>query len=226
MAVQVFRIFSVIDNVLIAEPDLPKRSKFGHGDVVPVLTGTMPSGDAQSPVWSIEISIGEKKEARNIKMPLPAFLTSRQYAEAFTEPFCFTQIMPNRKPPPNWLWLFRNTLYVTEREPMPSETPEVILRIKSLSFQRDEELKRLREQVANFESIERNLNGSSHRRPIPDDVKLLVWSRDGGACVKCGASKDLHFDHIIPYSRGGSDEAENIQLLCRACNLVKSDRLV
>ena len=95
-----------------------------------------------------------------------------------------------------------------------------------MHFQRDEALKRLKEQVANFEAIENNLKSGTTRKAIPDDVKLLVWSRDAGVCVRCGASKELHFDHIIPHSRGGSNEAENIQLLCRTCNLAKSDRLV
>jgi hypothetical protein len=225
MAVQVFRIFIVVDNVLIAEQGLHKQTKFRFGDIVLVLTGTKSSGDAQGPWWSIKADIGEKKGTRSIVLPLPNFLTSKQYAETFLEPLCFAQIEPSRKPSLNWLWLFRDVLYVTEREPMPSEVTEVILRIKSLHFQRDEELRRLKEQVANFEAIERNLKGRSNRRTIPDDVKMLVWSRDGGVCVKCGASKDLHFDHIIPHSRGGGDQAENIQLLCRTCNLKKSDRL-
>ena len=105
------------------------------------------------------------------------------------------------------------------------EVEEVILRIKSLHFQQDESLRRLREEVANFEAVESNAKSRQARKLIPDDVKLLVWSRDGGACVKCGATTDLHFDHVIPLSRGGGDHAENIQLLCRTCNLSKSDRI-
>jgi len=101
-----------------------------------------------------------------------------------------------------------------------------VLRIKSLHFQDDEALKRLRDQLANFEAIERNLATDSPRQAIPDDVKLLVWTRDGGACEKCGSAVELHFDHIIPLSRGGGDDAENIQLLCRSCNLAKGPRLV
>jgi len=64
------------------------------------------------------------------------------------------------------------------------------------------------------------------RRVIPTHVKLEVWKRDGGKCVKCGASSDLHFDHIIPWSKGGaSNTADNIQLLCGKHNLAKHDRI-
>lgn len=66
-----------------------------------------------------------------------------------------------------------------------------------------------------------------HNRLIPTSVKLEVWKRDKGRCVECGASDNLHFDHIIPFSRGGSSlTAHNIQLLCARHNLEKRDRLV
>jgi len=41
-------------------------------------------------------------------------------------------------------------------------------------------------------------------RVIPSQVKLTVWRRDHGQCVQCGSTDNLHFDHIIPFSRGGS----------------------
>lgn len=63
-------------------------------------------------------------------------------------------------------------------------------------------------------------------RIIPTAVKLQVWKRDKGKCVKCGSSNNLHFDHDIPYSKGGSSlTAANIQLLCARHNLEKRDRL-
>jgi HNH endonuclease len=64
------------------------------------------------------------------------------------------------------------------------------------------------------------------RQQIPDDVKLAVWARDGQACVVCQSKQELQFDHIIPFSLGGSSTAENIQLLCRFCNLKKTDKIV
>lgn len=66
----------------------------------------------------------------------------------------------------------------------------------------------------------------NHRRIIPTPVKLEVWKRDEGKCVKCGATNELHFDHILPYSRGGTSlTAENVQLLCARHNLQKHDKI-
>lgn len=63
-------------------------------------------------------------------------------------------------------------------------------------------------------------------RIIPTAVKLEVWERDQGRCVECGAEDELHFDHILPFSKGGTSlKAENVQLLCARHNLAKRDRI-
>ena len=65
------------------------------------------------------------------------------------------------------------------------------------------------------------------RRVIPSAVKLAVWKRDGGKCVQCGATDELHFDHDLPWSRGGTSiTEENVQLLCARHNLQKHARIV
>lgn len=65
-----------------------------------------------------------------------------------------------------------------------------------------------------------------HERLIPSAIKLEVWRRDKGRCVTCASKDNLHFDHIIPYSKGGSSlVAENIQILCARHNLEKSDKI-
>lgn len=64
------------------------------------------------------------------------------------------------------------------------------------------------------------------RRSIPRALKNAVWRRDGGKCAVCNATEKLHFDHIIPISKGGaSNTAENIQLLCARHNLAKGATL-
>lgn len=65
-----------------------------------------------------------------------------------------------------------------------------------------------------------------HNRLIPTSVKLQVWKRNRGRCVRCGSQNNLHFDHIIPYSKGGSSlVAENIQILCARHNIAKKDKI-
>ncbi len=63
-------------------------------------------------------------------------------------------------------------------------------------------------------------------RAIPPHVRRTVWKRDQGCCVLCGSRDRLHFDHIIPVSKGGSSTtSDNIQLLCERHNLGKSARI-
>ena len=60
--------------------------------------------------------------------------------------------------------------------------------------------------------------GERNTRAIAKDVKIEVAARDGGWCRQCGSNKELHFDHVIPWSKGGANTADNIQLLCGTCN--------
>jgi hypothetical protein len=63
-------------------------------------------------------------------------------------------------------------------------------------------------------------------RLIPSWVKLEVWKRNQGRCRMCGSTSGLHFDHIIPYSKGGSSKnPANIQILCGRHNLAKGDNI-
>jgi 5-methylcytosine-specific restriction endonuclease McrA len=58
-------------------------------------------------------------------------------------------------------------------------------------------------------------------------VKVEVWKRDNGRCVICGATDDLHFDHDLPYSLGGTSvKVENVQLLCARHNLSKGAKIL
>lgn len=84
----------------------------------------------------------------------------------------------------------------------------------------------MRAAVANLEAANEFQRSGPKRDPIPDHVKLVVWARDGGACVHCGSRQELHFDHVIPVAKGGGNSVENIQILCQACNLRKSDKII
>jgi hypothetical protein len=62
------------------------------------------------------------------------------------------------------------------------------------------------------------------RLTIPEEVHLMVWERDDGCCVLCGAKEDLGFDHVIPLTRGGSSTARNLQILCDTCYQAKQTK--
>ena len=82
---------------------------------------------------------------------------------------------------------------------------------------------KLSDRIENFNNKDLKL---SHTRLIPSQVKKDVWKRDQGKCVLCGESKNLHFDHELPFSRGGTSLlVNNVRLLCAKCNLKKSDKI-
>lgn len=64
------------------------------------------------------------------------------------------------------------------------------------------------------------------RRAIPSWVKQAVYKRDKGRCVICGAEDQLHFDHDLPYSKGGTGlTPHNVRILCARHNLQKGARI-
>jgi len=82
------------------------------------------------------------------------------------------------------------------------------------------------EKWSNTESLGSITNSLDTRsRQISQEVKDSVWNRDGGVCVECGSNENIEFDHIIPFSKGGSNTYRNIQLLCESCNRSKSDNI-
>ena len=84
-------------------------------------------------------------------------------------------------------------------------------------------LLRLSERKENIVPIEKKIE---HTRLIPSEVKKEVWKRDGGKCVICGSVKNLHLDHDLPFSKGGTSlTPKNVRLLCMKHNLEKSAKI-
>lgn len=67
------------------------------------------------------------------------------------------------------------------------------------------------------------LTSFAQSRYISETTKKIVFTRDGGICKCCGSSLNLEYDHIIPFSCGGTSDRSNIQLLCQKCNRSKSN---
>ena len=62
----------------------------------------------------------------------------------------------------------------------------------------------------------------THRRKI---TRRAVFARDGWTCQYCGARSNLTVDHVIPRSKGGSSDWDNIVASCAPCNRRKGDLL-
>src|SRR5258708_37392886 len=77
----------------------------------------------------------------------------------------------------------------------------------------------LDEIVEQYELYRQQKPGAS--RYIPDATRLEVLERDNYQCVQCGSTQYLELDHIIPLSRGGGSQPNNLQVLCRSCNARK-----
>jgi hypothetical protein len=73
-----------------------------------------------------------------------------------------------------------------------------------------------------------NKNPHRTRREPSNRLKIQVLMRDGNRCRLCGVEcndglHNIHFDHIIPWSKGGETTLDNLQVLCSDCNLAKGD---
>jgi 5-methylcytosine-specific restriction endonuclease McrA len=119
------------------------------------------------------------------------------------------------------LWLYReNVLRLESKEPESVRDKSTdVLTIKHFVLRRQRQYERVHREVEALENIEK-LEGATRER-IPDSVRLFVWQRDRGQCVKCRSQQRLEFDHIIPVAEGGSSTERNVQLLCETCNRSK-----
>jgi len=80
-----------------------------------------------------------------------------------------------------------------------------------------------------FETLDDNADYLDllHNRIIPGEIQREVYERDNGKCTKCGSQENLHFDHILPFSKGGSSKvSSNIQLLCAKHNWQKGAKFI
>lgn len=71
---------------------------------------------------------------------------------------------------------------------------------------------------------------SRPERPPTSEWQIIrnsVFERDGYACRYCGdANSSLDCDHVIPVSRGGSSDIENLATACFRCNRSKGAKLL
>lgn len=118
---------------------------------------------------------------------------------------------PCQYPEDPGIWLYRG--YVVKVTGTPADQDELALRIEHAVLRQRKALDRLRRE------LQAGTETPGDQETIPEDVRLLVWQRDGGRCVKCGSRRRLAFRRVIPAREGGGNAASNVQLICQRCVL-------
>lgn len=123
------------------------------------------------------------------------------------------------------LWVYRDKVisFVSDEHEALRDKANDALAIKHFILRKERSYEKVKREVEALENMER-LQGVA-REPIPESVRLFVWQRDKGQCVKCGSRERLEFDHIIPVVAGGSSTERNVQLLCEWCNRAKGSTI-
>ena len=84
-------------------------------------------------------------------------------------------------------------------------------------------------ELKRVHKVAKKPNPYARRREwIPREVRCQVAAKANYKCRYCGQSARVvktHVDHIVPISKGGSDDIDNLCLACEACNLKKSDKV-
>ena len=60
----------------------------------------------------------------------------------------------------------------------------------------------------------------------PNFTRFNVFLRDNFMCQYCGSKKELTFDHLLPRSKGGKTDWDNVVTACSSCNVQKGGRLI
>lgn len=110
-------------------------------------------------------------------------------------------------------WIFKGYLYKVNGQ---YSIEQQLLLVMEAYDQEQTRWDRLKQKYTNP-----NRPSQNGRPSIPEEVRIEVWRRDGGKCVRCGSRENLEYDHIIPVSKGGSNTVRNIELLCGKCNREK-----
>ena len=100
------------------------------------------------------------------------------------------------------------------------ELDSVIKELIKFKFVEEGEYPLMGDDEMNMNERIRKTNGFSSRY-VSNQTKMDVLVRDDHKCQVCSSTENLEFDHIIPVSKGGSSESDNLQLLCRSCNRSK-----
>lgn len=57
-------------------------------------------------------------------------------------------------------------------------------------------------------------------------VRNYIFKKHGKSCLNCGSNYKIAMDHIIPVSKGGKNNTDNLQPLCKNCNSSKGIKII
>ena len=116
------------------------------------------------------------------------------------------------------LWFYSNfLLYVNRQCRSEKDYEHIKLKVEEHVLERGDEYQKLVKKIDRLRQISSN-RLQPNRKQISDDVSAFVLQRDLNKCVLCGDDINLQFDHILPVSKGGNNEPENLRILCQQCN--------
>ena len=116
------------------------------------------------------------------------------------------------------LWFFSNfLLYVNRQCRSEKDYEHIKLKVEEHVLERGDEYQKLINKIDRLRQISSN-RLQINRKQISDHVLAFVLQRDLNKCVLCGDDSNLQFDHILPVSKGGNNEPENLRILCQQCN--------
>ena len=81
------------------------------------------------------------------------------------------------------------------------------------------------EQIAAHHAWLASRSRTKKKKDISHSLRKKVFERDAYRCKECGDHRELQVDHIHPESKGGTLDLDNLQTLCRPCNMRKGARV-
>jgi 5-methylcytosine-specific restriction endonuclease McrA len=156
--------------------------------------------------WRYEFAVGSKTLTRPLGRGAWEVMSAHQRAE----PVSFLEADGRA-----WWW-FEDAFYWEDEQLEPADV---------LALIRDRERRRKRKLERAHTALVLDREQIQRRQPIPREVKLAVFERDGGRCVMCGSAFELQYDHVIPVAMNGASTVENLQLMCAECNQRKGASL-
>jgi len=138
-----------------------------------------------------------------------------------------------------WIELGRQPKYVEMKRPLSGYSAKPYEKrfktwrkaleafVEFINYDKDE-IQKTKEEEQDEENPDTTKTAIKHKskRNVSERLKVQVLMRDGNKCKLCGitvTNKDIHFDHIKPWSKGGETVLENLQVLCAPHNLAKGN---